>query len=111
MKHLTKYKIFESLISINDIIADLKDICIELEDDGYSINIKWQNSKIRPHIMCVVNLEHSVPSYRPFPFSAIKEEFDRMDRCVRSKGFTSAISCYSDHWISFQPTSKESYHS
>ena len=53
--------------------------------------------------MCVVNLQHSVPSYKSFPFSNIREEFDRMDRYVKSKGFTSASSCYSDHWMGFQP--------
>lgn len=34
MKHLKSYKIFESLSSIEDLIQDAKDICLELNDDN-----------------------------------------------------------------------------
>lgn len=39
MKHLTTYKLFEATLGRSNLVTTINDICLELEDDGFSISM------------------------------------------------------------------------
>ena len=76
MKHLKKYKLFESLE------GDVEDIFIELKDDGYSVEVD-----IRPHGLETVSID--VSRDKLFNWSDVKDYFER---CLDAIGDTWKLS-------------------
>lgn len=93
MKHLTKYKLFESVSKKehDEIIETLEDIGLDLKDDGYGIRVHGNyvhngSSKI------VVDVHLTKGgSYVPIKYREVKETFDRMDSYMKSIGFKSHL--------------------
>jgi 4a-hydroxytetrahydrobiopterin dehydratase len=76
MKHLKKYKLFESLE------GDVEDIFIELKDDGYSVEVD-----IRPQGLEMVSID--VSRDKLFNWSDVKDYFER---CLDAIGDTWKLS-------------------
>ena len=75
MKHLKKYKLFESF---NENINELNDILLELTDLGYSVDIQEMKENIR---VFVGHLSKS------FTYDDVKEVFERMIDYMESEDF------------------------
>ena len=76
MKYLKKYKIFESLEQ------DVEDIFLELQDDGYSVEVD-----IRPQGLEMVSIDVSRDDL--FNWSDVKDYFER---CLDAIGDTWKLS-------------------
>lgn len=115
VRYLKEYKIFESLSEV-DVLSD---ICDDLRDDGYVVNItqpfretdwfKKVEFKDRltspgsdPMNTTVVEVDFRGPAFdgvsietdytlRYFSFVKVKEVFDRMDKYMRSEGYNSEL--------------------
>lgn len=101
MKHLKPYKMFESLSQMDT----LSDICDELRDEGYSVDIghpcisrahRISNDSI------IVEVGLRVPAFdgvsidtdyklNYFSFVKVKDVFDRMDVYMKSEGWDSEL--------------------
>lgn len=82
MKHLKPYKIFESESPLEDseILNTVWDICLELQDDGYTINM-GRHKETGDYRCYVTRLErpHDVQSFNlKFDYKDIKETTDRV---------------------------------
>ena len=105
MKHIKTYKIFDGYIlkpgvysySISDFIEEINDICLELEDEGYTATIYTE--KEYPYfdgIIIMASKSHQ-PDY--FNFDKVKEVFDRLDRYMKSNGFKSRLELYQNQGV------------
>lgn len=113
MKYLKSYKIFESLNELDT----LSDICDELRDEGYSVDIgqpyktsshlfvsrdRFKNIGDKKQNVIVVEVNVRVPVFpgvsvdtdytlNYFSFVKVKESFDRMDSYMKSEGYKSEL--------------------
>lgn len=95
MKHIKTYKIFDGYILkpgvysyfISDFIEEINDICLELEDEGYTATIYTEKESSKSH----------QPDY--FNFDKVKEVFDRLDRYMKSNGFKSRLELYQNQGV------------
>lgn len=76
MKHLKSYKIFENIDNVNDIINDIRDIVVELEDEGFDVYINDEESLGQIKIMFQKNMVNG--SGEIFNIYEIKECVDRI---------------------------------
>lgn len=85
MKHLKSYKIFES--NKEDIVSDLRDICLELEDIGFLFNFNQDSNE-----NTIEYIIHKKDSTR-FTFSDdVTEAVDRIYQYMRELGWYSHLS-------------------
>ena len=82
MKHLKPYKIFESESPLEDseILNTVWDICLELQDDGYTINM-GRHKETGDYLCYVSRLErpHDIKSFNlKFDYKDVKETTDRV---------------------------------
>jgi hypothetical protein len=108
VRYLKEYKIFESLSEV-DVLSD---ICDDLRDDGYSVDIGQPYKNFKTIIddnyisakqnTIVVEVDWRGPVFdgvsietdytlRYFSFVKVKEVFDRMDKYMRSEGYNSEL--------------------
>jgi hypothetical protein len=76
MKYLKKYESYYS-DKYQDMILDIKDICLELEDDGMTINY-WKS----PSFFALI-----VSNGYDFSKEVFKDIFDRIGECGKSHGW------------------------
>ena len=123
MKHLKSYKIFESLNELDT----LSDICDDLRDDGYSVDIKVRLDIYSDKNIIVVEVDWRGPAFdgvsvdtdytlRYFSFVKVKEAFDRMDSYMKSEGYNSELELcrqkYSGtQWVKFSGKITDKYKS
>jgi hypothetical protein len=101
---------------------DLKDICLDIEDDGYKSIVmkKFRNtSEVEVWMLKPVTLgdiTHPLSSlyYNSFSFVKVKEVFERMERYMKSKGWTSKLEYYNvkmtgGYWTEFEGKSAEKH--
>jgi hypothetical protein len=92
MKHIKTYKIFESLLpkeSVNetlspDEISDIKDICLELEDKGYSIQFNTTPTTNGYYIVMIEKITE-YPYNDGFVYNDVEEVVDRLQDYIGMK--------------------------
>jgi len=80
MKYIKLFKIFESIDNIDYILKSVRDIFIELEDEGMNVDISY-STLIKDEILVKiigkkVSEELDFPSVRPGVFTDVSKEFD-----------------------------------
>lgn len=113
MKHLTKYRLFESneyldtfgksvkRSTISELMYNLKDICLELEDMGFEIKIPEPYSQInksKPKNLYIYLLPR-----RSFSINRVKEVVDRISDYLGDKLMcvwyrTSNLGSFDENW-------------
>ena len=81
MKYLKSYN--ESISISPDIIQELKDICLELTDKHFSINIVPMGSSYELYISC--------ENFNFFYYNEVSEVIDRIKYFLKSQGYRTTI--------------------
>jgi len=90
MKYIKLFKIFESIDNIDYILKSIRDILIELEDEGMNVDISCSNL-IKDEILVKITSkevrgELDFPGVRPGIFTDVSEEFG----AIAAGGFLNA---------------------
>lgn len=104
MKHIKEYKLFENIEyfdeTINEMMEDVKDICLELEDEGYSIDIYpeyWPSKEIRRYNLLIEKLDKRPLATRDssrfleFNYSEVEEVVNRIVRYLGENIIETAV--------------------
>lgn len=126
MRYLTTYKLFESVDTKESVIEDIRDILRDVSDEGYIIEIRFENEYINdPASPMLLNIEISSSGYDYIDLPAISDTITRLyDYMKDHQGvynrnpFTAAISVPSAHkyyrhvgWAQFDKRYEDSYKS
>ncbi len=99
MKHIKSKKVFELFLpgallnkeerNIEEVINTIKDICIELEDEGFSINIAPISTKNDYVIVIKKISDHVLLTIDEFFYSDVEEVVNRLDEYISKENIKS----------------------
>lgn len=81
MNHIKSYKLFENKDNLQEVIETVKDICLELQDDGYTIDLDFHPAS-NYNILIIKKLSSTIVNGNPelleFNLSDVREVIDRL---------------------------------
>lgn len=121
MKHLKKFKLFESFIDnipsewsqsvlTDEVWSDISDILLELEDDGFVATKHLSDFKKVSNKLCedVIEIVVNKRSFKYFNYEELKDTFMRLIDYLEPYGWNYSILYFSEfHFIEFECDGKD----
>lgn len=87
MKHLKSYnesQLSNAKVEAKDIVQNLKDICIELEDEGFKIFLQG----INPHVEIHLGISKGGEDFK---YGEVSEVVERMKDYMKQEGYSAVV--------------------